>query len=131
MEIVELAATTAASPKALAPEQAAPQAAAVQTVAAVKQTAVAPSASSGGNGKGASPAPLTQEQAEKVVKSIQDNANAKGLNLAFKLVGKSDAIQVAVEDSSGKVILKIPSDEILKLNQTIKEQASGLKENYV
>jgi uncharacterized FlaG/YvyC family protein len=129
MEIVELASTTTASPKALATEQAASQTVAVQTVAAGKQTAVATAAHS--DGKGETPTPLTQGQAEKIVKSIQDNANAKGLNLAFKLVGKSDSIQVAVEDSSGKVILKIPSDEILKLSQSIKDQASGLKENYV
>ena len=126
-----LAAATTASPKTLALGQAASQQAAVHDAAAGNQASVAPSAKADGNGNGANPAPLTQGQAEKLVKSIQDNADAKGLNLAFKLIGKSDDIQVAVEDSAGKVIRKIPSDEIVKLDQSLKTQASGLKENYV
>ncbi|MBF0481362.1 MAG: flagellar protein FlaG [Desulfovibrionaceae bacterium] len=127
MEIVELAAT--ASPKTPVTEQVAPQMAAAQAVASGKQAETAPAAKAAGGGD--DPAPLTKGQAEKIVKSIQDNADAKGLNLSFKLVGKSDAIQVSVEDASGKLIRKIPSDEIIKLDQSLKNQASGLKENYV
>lgn len=126
MEITDLGSMSASSLIAPVADQAAPQAA-----AAGKQTAAAPAAQPGGDGPGKSSVPLTQEQAEKAVKSIQDNANAKGLNLTFKLVGKAEAIQVAVEDDAGKVIRKIPSDEILKLDQSLKNQASGLKENYV
>ncbi|WP_051693975.1 flagellar protein FlaG [Desulfohalovibrio reitneri] len=59
-------------------------------------------------------------QAEETLASI-------GLKLRFKVDEESDTVQVEIVDpGSGKVVRKLPPDDLLKLSRSIRDMARGL-----
>ncbi|GAB6038380.1 hypothetical protein JCM15519_29390 [Fundidesulfovibrio butyratiphilus] len=64
-----------------------------------------------------------------IVKQADQYFQAKGVNLHFKVSDNNQAVQVEmVEDGTEKVICKIPSDDIVKLRDSMKRMAKGVKD---
>jgi uncharacterized FlaG/YvyC family protein len=75
---------------------------------------------------------LSRQDAEKLVNTIQKYFDSKGVSLNFKVLGGSDGVQVQVMDAqSGKVLLKIPDDELVKLGDSLKREAKGVMDKSV
>ena len=75
---------------------------------------------------------LSRQDAEKLVNTIQKYFDSKGVSLNFKVLGGSDGVQVQVMDAqNGKVLLKIPDDELVKLGDSLKREAKGVMDKSV
>ncbi|MBU1248215.1 MAG: flagellar protein FlaG [Proteobacteria bacterium] len=70
---------------------------------------------------------LDRQTVETIVQKAQEQLSAKGVALTFNIQEDNESIQVEVRDAkSGKVIRKIPDDEMLKLSESIKDMAGVL-----
>ncbi|WP_243546419.1 flagellar protein FlaG [Pseudodesulfovibrio tunisiensis] len=67
----------------------------------------------------------SREEVERQVQTVQEKLDARDIKLKFNVLEKEDTVQVEVQDEQGKVIRKIPADEMIKLSQSIKEFVGG------
>ena len=75
---------------------------------------------------------LSRESAQKLVREAGRYFHDQGVNLHFKLLEDSNAVQVEVVDAqSRKVIRKIPEDEVVKLSAALKRMAKGVLDRAV
>jgi len=73
-----------------------------------------------------------REAAETLADVLTERAMAADIELAFKVVESSGAIQVEVRESeSGRVIRKIPEDEILRLAEQLKAMSGIMLDDLV
>lgn len=76
--------------------------------------------------------PLSPENAQKLMAEAGKHFQEQGINLHFKLLEDSNDVQVELVDAgSRKVIRKIPQDEVVKLNGTLKRLAKGVLDKAV
>lgn len=67
-----------------------------------------------------------KEQTLKSLRSAKDLLAERGVDLDFNLVGDDEQLQVEVRDPrSGKLIRKLPPDELIKLSESL-DQLSGV-----
>lgn len=67
---------------------------------------------------------LDRKSIEKVLAEAEQSLAEKGVALKFSISEDSDDLQVEVRDAgSNKVIRKIPTDEVVRLSQSIKDMS--------
>lgn len=73
-----------------------------------------------------------REAADSVAKALKDWAVSTDVDLKFNVVEPSGTIQVEVRDAqSGKVIRKIPEDEILRLAEQMRAMSGVMIDDLV
>jgi len=73
-----------------------------------------------------------QQNQEQVLSQAQDYFRQRGVDLHFKVLDETGALQVEMTDSGSKrVIRKIPGDEIVKLSDNLKRMAKGVMDKEV
>jgi flagellar protein FlaG len=116
---------TARASQADQPVQTAPVSSATPTSTASQDAQPVPDETQGKN-------QLTRQDAEKLVGKVQEYFGGKGVSLNFKVLAGSDGVQVQVLDAkSGKVLRKIPDDELVKLGDSLKREAKGVMDKAV
>ncbi|MEF2146336.1 MAG: flagellar protein FlaG [Desulfovibrionaceae bacterium] len=64
---------------------------------------------------------LDRDTVERMLHEAQEEMEKRGVELHFKLSEEADTVQVEVRDpQNGKVIRKIPEDELVRLSANIK-----------
>lgn len=82
-----------------------------------------------GDEEGGDTEPQSKEQ---VLSQAQDYFRQRGVDLHFKVLDETGALQVEMTDSGSKrVIRKIPGDEIVKLSDNLKRMAKGVMDKEV
>jgi flagellar protein FlaG len=67
------------------------------------------------------------ERTRKLAARMEEELGSMGVSLKFHVLQDQETVQVEVVDpETDKVVRKIPSDEMLKLAENIREQAGGL-----
>ena len=72
----------------------------------------------------ASMPPVERETAQQVADDAQKEMDRQGVKLSFNVQEDNETVQVEVRDTeTGKVVRKIPADEVIKLSESIKQFA--------
>jgi len=71
------------------------------------------------------PQALSREEAAGIVSDIESKLANSNVQLKFNVLEENDTVQVEIQDSEGKTIRKIPSDELVKLSNSIKNLDRG------
>ncbi|MCJ2163811.1 MULTISPECIES: flagellar protein FlaG [unclassified Pseudodesulfovibrio] len=73
----------------------------------------------------------TKEELYELIAEAEKHLEANDIKLKFNVLENNDTIQVEVLDSDGKVIRKIPDDDLIKLTKSLKNLGQGfLNEVY-
>ena len=74
----------------------------------------------------------SRQDAEKLLKQAQEYFGTKGINLHFKILQNSGAVQVEMADTkNNKVIREIPQGELAKLSDNLRRMGKGFLDKAV
>jgi flagellar protein FlaG len=62
---------------------------------------------------------ISKEDAVTLASDIEKKLDANNVKLKFNIIEEDDTVQVEILNSEGKTIRKIPSDDLLKLSQSL------------
>ncbi|QGY41315.1 flagellar biosynthesis protein FlaG [Pseudodesulfovibrio cashew] len=68
---------------------------------------------------------FSKEQMNDLVKETQELLENNDVKLKFNVLEENDTVQVEIIDGEGKVIRKIPGDDLLKLSKSLKNLDRG------
>lgn len=68
---------------------------------------------------------FSKEELNQFIEESQKELERNNVNLKFNILEEADTIQVEVVDAEGKVIRKIPGDDLLKLTESLKNLERG------
>ncbi len=68
---------------------------------------------------------LSVDQIKTLVTEAEKQLEANNVKLSFNVLEEKDLVQVEIVDNDGKVIRKIPSDEVIKLSESLKNLDRG------
>ena len=74
---------------------------------------------------GSTPQSVSRKEAEGLVSDIESKLQNTNVQLKFNVLEENDTVQVEIQDSEGKTIRKIPSDELVKLSSSLKNLDRG------
>ena len=68
---------------------------------------------------------LSSEQVKTVTDDMEKKLEDNNVKLSFNVIEEEDTVQVEIIDAEGKIIRKIPSDEAIKLSESLKNLERG------
>ncbi|WP_319544024.1 flagellar protein FlaG [uncultured Pseudodesulfovibrio sp.] len=68
---------------------------------------------------------FTKEELKALIAEAEKHLETNDVKLKFNILEENDTVQVEIIDSDGKTIRKIPDDDLVKLNQSLKNFGQG------
>lgn len=77
------------------------------------------------NASASTPQDMSREEVKEIVGDIRSKLENSNVKLKFNVLEENDTVQVEIQDSEGKTLRKIPSDELVKLSNSLKNLDRG------
>lgn len=68
---------------------------------------------------------FSKEELNTLIEEAQEQLDANNVKLKFNVLEEADTVQVEIIDGEGKVIRKIPDDDLVKLSKSLKNFGQG------
>ncbi|BDQ36138.1 hypothetical protein SYK_04980 [Pseudodesulfovibrio nedwellii] len=67
----------------------------------------------------------SRDELKALIAEAEKHLETNDVKLKFNILEENDTVQVEIIDSDGKTIRKIPDDDLVKLNQSLKNFGQG------